>query len=545
MFRIVRHACFAAAVAALTFFPACKKNSPQKTESVDGKKILRIGNGTEPQELDPHVVSGVPEHRIISAILEGLVSEAPGGSGVAPGVAESWDIRDGGLTYIFHLRANARWSNGDPVTSHDFARSFQRILTPGIAAEYAYKLFHLVGAEDYYKGNLSDFSKVGVDTPDARTLVLRLAHRTPFLLDALKHYAWFPVHIPTLEKFGALDKRGTQWTRPANFVGNGPFKLAEWLPNQKITVTRSETYWDRANVRLDGIEFYAVDNPDSEERLFRTGQLDATNSLPLNKIAIYRKNHPESYRQYPYYGVYYYRLNTTRPPLNDPRVRRALAIAIDREAIVKSILRAGQIPAYNFTPHSPKFTSTARINGDLTEARRLLAEAGYPDGKNFPKIEILYNTLDSHRVIAEALQQMWRRNLGINIVLNNQEWQTYLSTTRAGDYDISRAGWIGDYDDPNTFLDLWLTNGGNNQTGFSNPDYDRTYAAAINAPDDTARMAHYQRLEKILAEEVPCLPLYFYTRVYALSPRVKNWPANPLDTRSWKHIGLETINNGQ
>ncbi|MDR1789619.1 MAG: peptide ABC transporter substrate-binding protein [Opitutaceae bacterium] len=539
MSRVPRTAVLAVALlSAPLFFSACKRGDAPASAVTTGKKILRIGNGTEPQELDPHVVSGVPEHHIISALLEGLVTDAPEGAGVAPGVAESWEISPDGLVYVFHLRANARWSNGDPVTSRDFARSFQRILTPSLAAEYAYKLFHLVNAEAYYNGGLSDFSKVGVETPDARTLVLRLAHRTPFLLEALKHFAWFPVHIATLEKFNALDRRGTRWTRPGSFVGNGPFTLAEWLPNQKITVEKSATYWDAAATRLDAIEFHAIDNPDSEERLFRTGRLDATSTLPLNKTRIYREKHPESYRQSPYYGVYYYRLNTTRPPLNDRRVRLALAIALDREAIVENILRAGQTPAYNFTPPSPKFTSRASIPRDLALARELLAEAGYPGGKNFPRMEILYNTSESHRVIAEALQQMWRENLGIAVELNNQEWQTYLGTTRAMEYDMSRAGWIGDYDDPNTFLDLWLTGGGNNQTGFSNAGYDAAHAAALNAPDEATRMALFQKLEQILAEEVPCLPLYFYTRVCAISPRVKNWNANPLDTRNWKHVDL-------
>jgi oligopeptide transport system substrate-binding protein len=501
-------------------------------------KVLRIGNGTEPQDLDPHVVTGVPEHKIITALMEGLVTYAPDG-GIAPGVAEHWEISPDGLTYTFHLRQNARWSNGEPLTSQDFVSSFKRILTPTLASEYAYKLHILIGAEDFNTGKLTDFSKVGAHAPDAHTLVLTLAHPAPFLLESLQHYAWFPVHLPTVKKFGGLERKGSAWTRPGNFVGNGPFNLTTWRPNQKITVTRSPTYWDHASVKLDGIEFYAIDSADTEERLFRTGGLDYCYGLPLGKIETYRREHADIYRQDPYYGVYFYRINVTKKPLDDKRVRRALALAIDRESIIKNILRdAGQTPAYNFTPPSPKFTSSARISGDLTEAKRLLSEAGYPEGKGMPPVEILFNTLDSHRVIAEAIQQMWRTRLGINATIQNQEWKVYLDSQQTLNYQISRAGWIGDYDDPHAFLDMWMTGGGNNQTGWSNAEYDRLLRGSLGAGGEPERMAVYQKLEAILADEVPVIPIYFYTRVYAISPRVKNWVFTPLDNRGWKWIDL-------
>jgi oligopeptide transport system substrate-binding protein len=507
--------------------------------SAPGSKILRVGNGSEPKELDPHVVTGVQEHKIITALLEGLVTYSETGD-IAPGVAERWEISDDGLTYTFHLRADAKWSNGEPVTAQDFANSFKRILTPSLGSEYSYKLFHLVGAEEFNTGQLTDFSKVGVATPDGRTLRLTLKHRTPFLLESMNHYAWFPVHIPTVEKFGGLDRPGSPWTRPGNFIGNGPFTLVDWKPNQKITVTRSATYWDHANVKLDGIEFFAIESADTEEREFRTGRLDYAYSLPLSKIETYRRDHPDTYRATPYYGTYFYRINVTQKPLDDKRVRRALALAIDRESIIKNILRdAGQTPAYHFTPDSEKFTATARLTGDLAEAKRLLAEAGYPDGKGMPKVEILFNTLESHRTIAEAIQQMWKTRLGVDASIVNQEWKVYLDTTQTLNYQISRAGWIGDYNDPHTFLDMWITRGGNNQTGWSNAEYDRLIRSALAQPDEASRMAVYQKLEAILAEEVPVIPIYFYTRIYAISPRVKNWISTPLDNRAWKWIDLQ------
>lgn len=538
---LLRRSLLATAAFLLLALAGCEKKSPAPAAANTGApspKILRVGNGTEPQDLDPHVVTGVQEHKIITALLEGLVTYSETGD-IAPGVAERWTISDDGLVYTFHLRENARWSNGEPVTAQDFVGSFKRILTPSLGAEYSYKLFHLVNAEEFNTGKLTDFSRVGAKAVDGRTLQLTLKHRTPFLLESLKHYAWFPVHLSTVEKFGGLARKGSDWTRPGNFVGNGPFNLAEWKPNQKIVVTRSHTYWDHAAVKLSAIEFFAIDSSDTEEREFRTGRLDYAYSLPLGKIETYRREHPGTYRATPYYGTYFYRLNVTRKPLDDKRVRRALALAIDRESIIKNILRdAGQTPAYNYTPASAKFTSTARIAGDLAEARRLLAEAGYPDGKGMPKVEILFNTLESHRTIAEAIQQMWKTRLGVDAAIVNQEWKVYLDTTRTLNYQVSRAGWIGDYDDPHTFLDMWITGGGNNQTGWSNAEYDRLIRSALETKTEAERMAVYQRLEAILADEVPVIPIYFYTRIYAISPKVQNWAANALDNRAWKWIDL-------
>jgi len=376
---------------------------------------------------------------------------------------------------------------------------------------------------------------VGFKAVDARTLVVTLNNRTPFLIEAMKHYSWFPVHIPTVEKFGGLARKGTAWTRPENMVGNGPFVLKEWRPNQRIVVTRSPTYWDRATVKLDTINFMPTESIDTEERMFRTGQVDKTNELPNTKIDTYKREFPESYRQEPYYGVYFFRFNVTKPPLNDKRVRRALALAIDRESIVRNVTRGGQTPAYNFTPPSPKFKSEARIAGDLAEAKRLLAEAGFPEGRGFPQISILYNTSENHRAIAEAIQQMWRTRLGVDIGLTNQEWKVYLDSQDTLAFDLARAGWIADYVDPNTFMDMWRTGGGNNDTGWSNATYDSLLDESAKVGSDAERFAIYQKLEAMLADEVPIIPLYFYTRVFAMNPKLRFVP-NVIDNRSWKLV---------
>ncbi|RRJ94412.1 peptide ABC transporter substrate-binding protein [Opitutaceae bacterium TAV4] len=508
-------------------------------------KILHFGNGTEPQDIDPAVTTGVPEARIINALFEGLVSYAPSGSGVAPGVASRWETSADGLEWTFHLRPDARWSDGAPVTAHDFVRSFQRTLSPSFGSEYAYFLYHVSGAEDFNKGVLKDFARTGFSAPDDRTLRVRLRQRVPFLLDSLTHHAWMPVPIATLEKHGGLTAKGTAWTRPANFVGNGPFVLGEWLPNQKIVVTRSLTYWNAAATRLDAIHFHAIDNADTEERQYRAGKLDITSTLPTSRIRAYRRQRPAEFRSDDLYGLYLYRLNLTRKPLDDVRVRRALALAIDRSAITENILLAGQQPALNFIPPSPEFHSTASIAktttpaaAPLDAARRLLAEAGFPDGRGFPRLELLYNSMESHKQLAEAIQQMWKRNLGIDIVLRNEEWKVYLETVNRLDYDIARFGWNGDYPDPYSFLDLWITGGGNNNTGYANPAYDRLLADALAAPATAARHAVYQKLDDILTRDAPGIPLYFYKRVYAISPRVRHWMPNVLDMRAWQYVDL-------
>ncbi len=518
--------------ASALFLASCGK--PPATSTA---KILLVGNSAEPQDLDPHVVTGVPEHHLISALLEGLVIDHPSGHGVAPGVAERWETSPDGLTWTFHLRPTARWSNGDAVTARDFVRSYQRMLTPALGSQYAYFLYQVTGAEEFNKGTLTDFTQTGFKAPDDQTLVLQLKAPVPFLLESLKHYAWFPVHIPTVEKFGGLTSPSSSWTRPGNFVGNGAFILAEWRPTQHILVTRSPTYWNTAATRLDGVKFFPIDNTETEERMFRTGQLHATYGLPLSKIRAYREQHPAEFRSDDYYGTTFLRLNIRQKPLDDVRVRRALALAIDRDAYV-GVLDGGQQPALHLTPASPDFTPRARLAPDLAEARRLLAEAGYPEGRDFPSIELLYATSNSGKQLSEVIQQMWRSALGINVTLRNEEWKVYLSSQRSGSYAIARAGWIGAYPDPHSFLDMWVTDGGNNQTGYSNPDYDRLLASALSAPSEAARMEIYQQLEALIVRDLPVIPINFYKTIRAVSPKVKGWQPNLLDNRAWQHLDL-------
>jgi oligopeptide transport system substrate-binding protein len=503
--------------------------------------VLHVGNGTEPQSLDPHIATGVPEHHIISAVMEGLVAKDRKTLMPKPGVAESWTISDDLTVYTFKLRRNARWSNGDAHTAHDYAWSWWRALQPALGNQYAYMLFPIDNAQQYYEGDISDFDQVGVKALDDYTLQVTLGNPTPYFLQLLDHYSLYPVHQATIVKFGDADERGTRWTYEDNLVGNGPFQLSEWKINRRIEVQKNGYYWDVDNVRLNNIIFYPTDNVTTEERMFRAGQLHITSSIPADKIQTYKDANDLSLRIAPYLGTYFFRININTPHLSDKRVRRALGMAIDREKLTKNILKGGQIPAYAITPPGTVgYYADTDLTFDPSAARTLLAEAGYPDGANFPVTEILYNTNEAHRKVAVAIQQMWRENLNLDLELLNQEWKVYLQTESSGNYQISRAGWIGDYVDPNNFLDMFLCDGGNNRTGWCNPEYDNLILEV--APTMTSheeRLAIFAKAEKMLLDDMPILPIYTYTSNYLINSAVKNYDSNLMNHSVYKDIFLD------
>ena len=349
------------------------------------------------------------------------------------------------------------------------------------------------------------------------------------------------MHRGTVEKFGAADERGTRWTYEGNNVGNGAFKLADWKINRRITVERNPYYWNSDQVQLNKIVFYPTENVVSEERMFRAGQLHRTNRVPADKIPVYLEANDSSLHIAPYLGTYFYRINTRVPHLQDKTVRRALAMTIDRETISKSILKAGQIPAYAMTPPGTMgYYPESDLRFDPEAARQLLADAGYPNGEGFPTTEILYNTSDDHRKIAIAIQQMWNKHLNIDIKLLNQEWKVYLDMASAGNYQISRAGWIGDYVDPNSFLDMFLCNGGNNRTGWCNPEYDRLISeVAPTVKSHAERLAVFGQAEQILMDELPVIPIYIYTSVNLVNKSVNNYADNILNQPSFTEMSLQ------
>ena len=503
-------------------------------------KILHLGNGAEPQDLDPQAVAGIPEHKLIMALFEGLVTEDPKDLHPIPGMAERWEISPDGLVYTFHLRAGLKWSDGEPLTAGDFMQSYQRMLTPAFAAEYSYLLWFVRGAEEYNRGTLTDFSTVGFAAPDDRTLQVTLKSPVPFLLNIIaSHYTWMPVPLRIIAQYGPAHQRRTPWTRAGRLVSNGPFLLKEWSPNQKIIVVRNPHYWDAANVKLDEIHFYSIDDLSTEERMFRTGQLHLAREIPLAKIDTYRRDYPAALHLEPHLGVSFYYFNVTRPPFTDKRVRRALALAIDRESLVKNVLRGGQSPAYGLSyPGTAGYYPRAKLVGGVEEARRLLAEAGYPGGQGFPAVELLYNSSENNRILAEAIQQMWRQNLGVDIRLANQEWKVYRDALHGHNFTLGRAGWIADYVDPHVFLEIWVTGNGNNDGVFSSAEYDRLFRQALLAQTQAERYECYQKMDALLVEECPMLPIYHYTRVYALSPKVRGWYPTLLDNHPYKFLDL-------
>ena len=502
---------------------------------------LHWGNGTEPQSLDPHIATGVPEHNIITALMEGLVAKDSKTLAPKPGVAESWTISEDGRVYTFKLRENARWSNGDPHNAHDYVWSWWRALQPALGNLYAYMYFSIDNAKEYYEGTITDFDQVGVKALDDSTLKVTLSNPTPYFLQLLDHYSLYPAHRGTIEKFGTADERGTRWTYEGNHVGNGAFQLSAWKINRRITVQRNPYYWNADHVGLNQIVFYPTENAVSEERMFRAGQLHRTSSVPSDKIPSYLETQNSSMRISPYLGTYFYRINTNVPHLQSKLVRRALALTIDREAITKNILKGGQIPAYAFTPPGTMgYYPESNLRFDPETARQLLAEAGYLNGKDFPTTEILYNTNESHRKIAVAIQQMWKKHLNIDIKLLNQEWKVYLDSESIGNYEISRAGWIGDYVDPNNFLDMFLCNGGNNRTGWCNAEYDYLIGdIAPTAKTHAERLAVFGRAEKLLMDELPVIPIYTYTSISLVNQAVKNYPSNILNKANYSEIYLQ------
>lgn len=510
--------------------------------------ILLYGNGAEPKGLDPHLVTGVTENKIISALFEGLINYHPTDDNLPePGVAETWEPSNGYRTWTFHLREDAVWSNGDPVTAHDFVYSFRRMLTPDLGAEYADMLYLLENGQAFHQGEIDDFGEVGVKALDDKTLQVDLVGPTPYFLSVLKHYSWYPVNPRVIEEFGGMTARGTAWTRPGNLVGNGPFTLAEWKTNEIIKVVKSETYWDRDKLSLNEIHFFPIENQSTEETAFLNGELHVTNGLKSDMIPSYRRNRADVLLMDPYLGTYFYRFNISdQGPevLKDIRVRRALNLAVDRASIVNNVTMGDQVPAGGYIPHDMgEYESQDVLRYDPAEARRLFAAAGYPDGEGFPVLEIIYNTQEDHRKIAQAIQQMWQSALGIDVAILNQEWKVYLDTQSNLEYDVARAGWIGDFMDPFTFLNMWITDGGNNDTGWSNAEYDRLLRASKLEEDPRERLRILKRMEDILLEELPILPIYYYTRIRLKDPRLAGWYPKLLDNRPYKYLYFDLAEN--
>lgn len=507
----------------------------------DKAGVLHVGNGAEIQSLDPHLAGGSIDHNVLSALFEGLITLDEETFQSRPGAAERWEISPDGLTYTFYLREGAKWSNGDPLTARDFLYSLRRALTPSLGSEYKDALYPIRNAEAYARGQIENFSIVGIRAYDDITLELTLSRPTPYFITVLRTNVCFPVHAASVERGGAkFDDRSAAWTRAAPLVSNGPFRLREWKDHQPLMVERNPNYWDAARVRLNEIVFHPSGSAQSQEMAFRAGQLHTTWDVPLAQLDAYKKESPRLLRIEPYFESYFLRFNTRHPPFSDYRLRRALSLAIDREAIVKQVLRGGQIAATALTPPEiGGYTPPATLTYDLPAAKSLLADAGYPGGKGLPVIELTTIGSEINQQIAEAIQQMWRRDLGIESRITPKEFKTLRDAFATFDYSVACSRWIAEYPDPLTYLSLFTTDNGSNGTGFSDPLYDAMIAKGNAERTPPARLAALQRAEAYLLSQMPIAPIYWGTRTTLVAPSVHGWKKSPLGFHNYKDVWLE------
>ncbi len=529
------------------FLLAGCKRAPTPVEEGDRTQTLLLTNGSEPEELDPQLVTFQNDAAIDLALFEGLLSVDPKTLDPVPGVAESWEVSPDRLTYTFHLRADARWSDGDPVTAGDFLYSYRRMLSPALGSEYVNMLFAVRNAEAFHEGK-APFEQVGFAAPDPRTFVVTLSRPVPYFLSLVAHQSWYPVQQKTIERFGKIDTRVSRWVFPGNMVGNGPFVLKEWRVNEVITVEKNPYYWDAANVRLHAVRFFPMDSGDTAERAFRSGQLH-TSPVPVPKLPLYRAHYASYLFVAPELATSFLKVNVTKPPLDKPEVRRALAMAIDRRAIVETVLKGDQIPAYHLTPPGIggyEAGEEASFHEDAAEARRLLAAAGYPGGKGFPKVELTMvgGGSSAGNPFGEALQQMWKQALGIDVSLVNVEAKAYYQALQSLGYQITTAGWVGDYLDPTTFLDLLEKDNPNNMTGWGSAAYDALLDRAAHTADPAARYAVLRQAEALAMREMPDIPLIYSVRRTLRRPDVHGWYENVLDVHPYKAIWLDPATAG-
>ena len=505
-------------------------------------QVLHQNIGAEPSDLDPHLMQTNSHFNVLLALYEGLTSYDPRDLHPVPGAAASWEVSADGLVYTFHLRPEGKWSNGDPVTASDFEFSARRLLSPRFPSPYKHYFEIVRGAEDYAAGRITDFAQVGVRALDPQTLRIELRQPAPYLLFLLGGFAWMPVHRATVESQGAYDAAFTNWSRPGVLVGNGPFTLAEWRPGEEIVVRRNPRYWGAAGVRLQEIHFHLIENAEAEERAYRAGQLHLTENVPASRLQAYADNTPGELRVAPFFSTYLYEFNLSQPPFNDPRVRRAFSLAIDRGELAASQPQQHLLPATGLVPPDTDnyhFKGGHALRYDLGEARRLLAESGYPEGHGFPEIEMNFDTSVRHQHFAEVLQQMWRKNLGVSVRLGNIEGRVFHAERVRRKYALARGGWVGDYLDPHAFLSVHLTGGGQNVAGYANPAFDAAVRSALDLRDRDSRHEAYRRAEDQLMSDMPILPLFHYTSQHLVSPSVRGYFSNLLDYHPYSGIWLE------
>lgn len=484
-------------------------------ESVTARADLVFINGAEVTGLDPVAVSDQVSGRVITALFEGLMRFNEEGR-AEPGMSTEPEVSEDKKVYTFHLRQGIQWSDGQPVTSQHFYDSWKRFLEPANGAEYVNIFYCIKGAEDYNTEKLKDFAQVGIQAPDPSTFVVTLANPTPYFRDLIAFMCFCPVKVK-----GGPDEERLNF-KPNSIVTNGPFLLEEWKLNDRIRLKKNPNYWDAANVSLNTIDVLPISNASTALNLFLTNGAD----MIFDKGLI-PPNLGEKLRQQPYFhyqqflGTWFLRFNCQRKPFDDPRVRRAFAMAIDKERITSTMTQYGESIAISMVPPGAgdNYQPPAGLKHDLVEARKLMAEAGFPEGRGFPLVKYLFPTLSIEPSIAVELQSMWEKGLGVKVTLPKQEYKVYLASQKNLDFDICRSSWIGDYNDPNTFLDMFTASSGNNRTGWSNASYDQSILAAAAEADPKMRFEIFRQAEEILCDkESPVAPVYHYVGIQFYHP---------------------------
>lgn len=507
--------------AALT--AACSAEQPERPADT-----YAFALGSDPETFDPGSMSGSVEGDVAYQLFEGLLSPAADDGPPEPGVAERFDLSADGRTYTFHLRTDARWSNGDRVTSADFDYSWRRVLKHKVAADYI-NLYRLIRGAVAYEAAPENESLLGLRAEGPYTLVVELEQPVTYFPELVSFYPMFPVHHGSVEKWGEQDA-----FKAEHIVSNGAYKMDAYLRRLRIDASENPYYWGRAATAMKKLSMLIIEDEAARVNAFDDGRLDWVNQLPSNQILSLRTR--ATFRRTEMLGTYFLRFNVTKPPFNDPRVRHALSLAVDRELLCRCTLSDLYKPATGMVPTLPGYPAGDTVHYDPAEARRLLAAAGFPGGKGFPTVAYLYNTSENHKIVAEGLQDIWKSELGIEAQLVNQEWKVYLDAMERLDFDIARGGWIGDYVDPNTFLDLWRTGDENNHTGWSNAGFDSLIGKAAQTPDPAARLTVLRAAEGILLHDMPVMPIYNYAEFHLLRGDVEGWKPNLRDVHLARHI---------
>ncbi|GHU72472.1 oligopeptide ABC transporter substrate-binding protein OppA [Spirochaetia bacterium] len=521
-------AAFAVLCAACVFISCTKKDSA----AAGGKPAMEfiLGNGTEIQSLDPSQIEGVPEHRIYTALFEGLVGQDPRTNKAVPGVAESWTFSDDGTVITFKIRKGIVWSDGTPITAQTIVDSWLHHLNPSTGSKYAYMPGMVIKGADLYNTGGGKPGDVAIRAVNSDTFEVTLVGNVPYALDMLAHQAFSPLPIHAIQKHGA------DWIKKENFVSNGPFVMEEWIPNDRLVMVPNDKYWNKDQVYITKLTALPIEDTNTAYQAFKNGELDWSVNIPhaiIDELKLTKDYHVATQL-----GSYFYYVNVNHPILKDVRLRKALSMSFDRDELIDKVIKGGQLPAFAMTPAIGDYQPATGTGYDVAAAKQLLADAGYPEGRGLPTFTIIYNTLDSHKVIAEYLQQVWKTNLGVNVTLQNLEWATFLEERKTSRMELGRAGWIADYPDAQNFLDLLITGGGNNDGHYSDPEYDRLIRLASTLPGGAERdNILHQAEEIVITRDQVVIPIYYYVSQNIIDlDKWDGWYTNPQNIHPWTGV---------